>query len=200
MRYSPKPLSSQSDARDRARDFGALFAHVLLQTVAPWARFVVKPVWREPWTDSTWILSAVRSDEEVAFELSDGSWLFAGQTLGVRRSDRDGNLWLTTLRYKYRWQANESDDSWLIRWDYVREPRSPEHPRAHVHVNAVPEHYQAGRDAFARLHIPAGRVGIEDVAAFLLRDHGVRPVSDTSEEVIEEARLIFARIQGRLPP
>lgn len=188
MRYSPKPLSSQNDARDRARDFGALFQHVLLATVAPWTHIAVKPVWRRPWEDSTWTLSTA---DDGPFELSDGSWLYAGQTLGVRRSKRDGNLWLTTLRYKYRWQVSAEDDSWIIRWDYVKEPRAVDHARAHVHINAHPEHYHATRTEFHQLHIPAGRLGIEDIASFLLSsDLDMPPVSEDWEDVIADARLI----------
>jgi hypothetical protein len=34
----------------------------------------------------------------VPMELTNGTWLLAAQTLGVRESRRDGNLWLTTLQ------------------------------------------------------------------------------------------------------
>jgi hypothetical protein len=199
LRYSPKPLSSRNDARDRATDFGALFRHTLLNTVATHARIIVKPVWREPWANCTWILSAVDDENrEVAFELNDGTWLFAAQTLGVRESERApaGQLWLTTLKYKYRWQADESDASWIIRWEYARTPRRANEPRAHLHVNAQPPAFQQNEKAFHRLHIPAGRVGIEDVASFLLHDQGVRASSPNADEVIEEARATFRRILG----
>ena len=64
-----------------------------------------------------------------------------------------------TESYGYRLQADDSIESWLIRWEYFRDPPKPDYqyPRAHVHVNAqFPDNRPAGR-----LHIPSRRVPLE---------------------------------------
>jgi hypothetical protein len=117
----------------------------------------------------------------------------------VRRSEADGNLWLTTLSYTYQWQATEDDGSWFVRWEYERESRGP-YPRSHVHVNAAPAGYAATDKHFAKLHLPSGRVAIEHVVDFLVREHGVPTISKRWAEVLEEASRIFAQIQARGRP
>jgi hypothetical protein len=43
-----------------------------------------------------------------------------------------------TVAYGYRFQSGDNMASWLLRWEYSREPPRPdyEYPLAHVHVNA----------------------------------------------------------------
>jgi hypothetical protein len=195
--YSPEPLSNQTEAVGIAGAFAALFAHVLNVSVAKHAHVPLVPVLREPWTDSTWLLSHVDSLKvPTAFELNDGTWLFAAQTLGVRESRRDGNRWLTTLQHAYQWQAEEDDNSWIVRWDYRREPND-EYPAAHIHVNGAPSTYPATGKVFPKLHLPAGRVALEEVVAFLVDEVGVPASSGTWREVVAESKEIFDRIQGR---
>jgi hypothetical protein len=126
---------------------------------------------------TTWVISSGRDEAPMPFRLTDGTWLLAAQTLGVRESSTDGQLWLTTLQSVYRWQASEEDASWLVRWEYDRD--AGHYPAAHVHVNAT------------------GRVAIEDVIEFLITEQGLEPISDNWNEVLVEARAHFRRIQGR---
>jgi len=53
--------------------------------------------------------------------LVDGSYLFLYHRLGLRRPER----FLATLEYIYRYQADASDDSWIFRYEYQREPKPP---------------------------------------------------------------------------
>jgi hypothetical protein len=153
------------------------------------------------WRRSIWVVSAFDGVVPAPFELEDGTWLFAAQTLAVRESHTDGQLWLTTLSYTYQWQSSRDDGSWIARWCYGRETPSgttkPAADRAHLHVNGVPSDYAQDAKHFPKLHLPAGRIGIEDLAAFLVREHGVPARSENWEEVLEEARQIFANIQAR---
>jgi hypothetical protein len=197
--YSPEPLSTASDARGTARAFSALFGHVLRATVTRSNIRLVPVEQAGDWREWRWTVSAFDSDGvPVPFELTDRTWLFAAQVLGVRESRRDGNLWLATLSATYQWQAGEDDGSWLVRWDYEREPPHG-YPRSHIHVNASPGGYPAGRKDFHKLHLPTGRVAIEDVVSFLIREQEAASVSPLWEAVLEEAAEIFATIQGRQP-
>jgi hypothetical protein len=77
-----------------------------------------------------------------------------------------------TESYGYRLQADASMGSWLIRWEYVRDPPAAyfSYPRAHVHVNGkFPSEAPIGR-----LHIPTRRMPLELVLRHLITDWGVR--------------------------
>src|SRR5439155_7866271 len=77
---------------------------------------------RGDWQRWKWVVSALDGVKPRAFRLTNGTWLFAAQTLGVRESSREpDNRWLTTLKYTYQWQANEDNRSWMVRWCYSRE-------------------------------------------------------------------------------
>lgn len=198
--YSPEPLSSGSQAQTIAYAFGVLYAHVLQATVTRDKINLMPVPHKGDWTRARWIVSAFDGVRPRAFELNDGSWLFAAQTLGVRESSREpGTHWLTTLNYTYRWQGDEDNGSWIVRWCYAREKNGSELPpseRAHVHVNATPNGYTGPH--FPDLHLPSGRVAIEDVAAYLISDEiGCPTHSDRADEVVEEAREIFAKILRR---
>lgn len=154
------------------------------------------------WKQSVWVVSAFDGLLPAPFELGDGTWLFAAQTLGVRESQTDGQLWLTTLGYTYQWQSDRDDGTWMVRWCYQRETASgttkPAPERAHLHVNGIPSDYDEDAKHFPKLHLPAGRIGIEDLAAFLVRECSVPARSPKNwEEVLDEARQIFAKIQAR---
>ncbi len=80
-----------------------------------------------------------------------------------------------TLSYSYRLLADASPKSWLIRWEYVREPPQPDYayPRAHVHINSA----FADGQPVGGLHIPTGRVPLELVIRHLITDWAVTPRS-----------------------
>jgi hypothetical protein len=201
--FSPEPLSSASDANKTAFAFGVLYAHVLQTTVT---RDNVRTLHLErgsKWRRWKWIVSALDGLTARSFQLTNGTWLFAAQTLGVRESSLEpGNYWLTTLKYTYQWQTDADNASWIVRWCYSREDPAgnliPSTERGHVHVNATPAGYM-GSDHFPDLHLPAGRIGIEDLAAYLIGPEvGCSAISDKADEVIEEAREIFRTILRRV--
>jgi hypothetical protein len=126
--------------------------------------------------------------------LQNDRYLYLHQLLGLRR--REG--YLTTLEYSYRYQATESPDSWIWRYEYLREPPAPyPYPRCHLHVNARPGSY-TGDKAFPDLHLPVGeRVTIEAIVRHLVAEQGVQPISPQWETVLAEAEESFAEIQRR---
>lgn len=98
-----------------------------------------------------------------------------------------------TESYAYRLQADESADSWLIRWEYQREPLTSDYPyvRAHVHVRgAFPDGKQAGG-----LHIPTRRVPLELVLWHLIADWGVKPKREDWQQQLEASIDGFDRRQ-----
>jgi hypothetical protein len=94
-----------------------------------------------------------------------------------------------TESYVYRLQGDASTGSWLIRWDYRREPPRADYPypRAHVHVNGrFPDGEPIGRQ-----HIPAPRMPMELVIGYLISDHGVKPRSGDWEAILDESAAGF---------
>lgn len=67
-----------------------------------------------------------------------------------------------TESYTYRLQEGDSMESWLVRWEYQREPPRADYvyPLAHVHVRGE---LPSGKSA-DRLHIPTRRVPLERAA------------------------------------
>lgn len=74
--------------------------------------------------------------------------------------------------YSYRLQRDDSRESWLLRWEYFREPPRADYPYApaHVHLNG---NFADGQPA-ERLHTPTRRVPLELVAWHLIAEWGVR--------------------------
>lgn len=194
--YSPRPLSTRSDAHEVAREFAALLRHILCVSVTrtPLRSQVVEPGSGD-WTRTEWIVIAGDGLVGKPVELNDGTWLLVEHRLGIR--EKGGSFWLTTLSYGYRWQANEDDGSWIVAWDYERERREP--PMFHLHVRCAPGFYPSDRRDFSKLHLPSGRVILEDVIRFLVMEQEVPTVSDNWHDTLAEAEEIFRAIQaGRL--
>jgi hypothetical protein len=90
-----------------------------------------------------------------------------------------------TESYVYRLQTDESPKSWLIRWEYRRDPpvTNYPYPLAHVHVNGMfPDGKPIGHE-----HIPAPRMPLELVVRYLISDRGVKPRTDDWEAILEES-------------
>jgi len=90
-----------------------------------------------------------------------------------------------TESYSYRLQAEASPRSWLVRWDYVRDPSQSDYayPRAHVHMNGT---FFNGAPV-ERLHIPTRRVPLELVIRHLITDWNVKPRSGDWETILGES-------------
>jgi hypothetical protein len=72
------------------------------------------------------------------------------------------------VTYQYRLQRNHDPNSWLVRWEFLREkPRANyDYPLAHIHVNGA----VADRADGHRLHFPTRRVPLEFVLWLLIVD------------------------------
>lgn len=94
-----------------------------------------------------------------------------------------------TESYVYRLQADESPKSWLIRWEYRRDPprKNYPYPLAHLHVNGtLPDGTPIDHD-----HIPAPRMPLELVIRYLISDRGVKPRTADWEAILKESAADF---------
>jgi hypothetical protein len=101
-----------------------------------------------------------------------------------------------TESYTYRLQSGETMESWLIRWEYQREPPRPDYvyPAAHVHVHgAFPD-----AEPIGRLHIPTRRVPFELILWHLIAEWGVESKSRDWQTILTESIEGFDR--GRTMP
>jgi len=99
-----------------------------------------------------------------------------------------------TESYSYRWQADASPGSWLIRWEYVRDPPRADYayPRAHAHVNS----FLASGTPVARIHIAGPRMPLELVIRNLISDWGVKPRTGDWPAILHESAKGFADHPG----
>ena len=89
----------------------------------------------------------------------------------------------------YRLQADASRGSWLIRWDYRRDPPLADYayPRAHVHVNS----FFADGAPVGRIHVATGRLPLELVVRNLITDWDVKPRTKDWEAILDESAKSF---------
>jgi len=98
-----------------------------------------------------------------------------------------------TVTYGYRLQTGDDPNSWLLRWEYSREPPKAgyEYPLAHLHANANFVDSGLAVDRLAKtpshLHIPTARVPLELVLWHLIAEWAVTPKIDDWREVLSES-------------
>ncbi|HUY72922.1 MAG TPA: hypothetical protein VND98_07300 [Solirubrobacterales bacterium] len=105
--------------------------------------------------------------------------LFVRHTIVVH----DGHC--QTESYAYRLQGDLTSASWILRWEYFRDPPRPDYPYplAHVHVNGA---FTNGKP-IAPLHIPASRVPLESVIWHLIAEWDVAPRNDAWRALLSES-------------
>jgi hypothetical protein len=103
-----------------------------------------------------------------------------------------------TKSYEYRFQADESRKSWLMRWEYERERPRPDYPYplAHMHIRATsPDGTPIDGHPVDRHHIPTGGRGhpipLEEIIRYLITDRGVNSKSKNWEAILEESAKTF---------
>jgi hypothetical protein len=128
----------------------------------------------------TFQLTRLVKDDDAPLELhGTAARLFVQQMVVVE----DGLS--RTESYSYCLQADASPQSWLIRWDYRREPPRTDYayPRAHVHVNGM----LSDLTVISALHIPTRRVPLELVIRHLITEWGVKPKSEDWQAILDES-------------
>jgi hypothetical protein len=128
--------------------------------------------------------------------LNDGRFLRLYFLLERMRTDEGWRLKVRESSLQYQATA-QSDDQWICRYDYLREPGPDPHPQTHLQVNGTlaavgvlpPDH------PLGRVHFPTDRVSLEAVIRLLADQFSVlchtesalwRPVLAESERAFQE--------------
>jgi hypothetical protein len=103
----------------------------------------------------------------------------------VQQKVEVGDAHVATLTYHYRYQLDETKDSWRFRWEYFRSKPKKDYryPLAHFHVNAVTE----DRPDLSDLHFATRRVPLELVLWTLLAEWSVKPLYNDWEKTLNES-------------
>jgi hypothetical protein len=124
-------------------------------------------------------LTRVVNEDKAPLELDGVSLcLFVKHVVAIE----DGRC--RTDSYSYRLQSDGWPKSWLIRWEYVRDPPRGDYayPPAHVHVNAT----FADGTPVGHLHVPTGRVSLELVLRHLITDWNVKPRTEDWGDILDQ--------------
>jgi len=102
---------------------------------------------------------------------------------------------LHTASYRYVLQSDDTRNSWLVRWEYLRErPPGYLYSLGHVHVRAgfaEPGGGDMAAKALERLHLPTARVAFELVIRHLIAERGVQAKTGDWDEIIEDSLAGF---------
>lgn len=100
-----------------------------------------------------------------------------------------------TAAYRYVLQADPAHDSWLARWEYLRErPSGYPYALGHVHVQAdFAEPLRAGPagKALSRMHLPTARVALELVLRHVIAEWGVQAKTDGWSKILDDSLAGF---------
>lgn len=69
----------------------------------------------------------------------------------------------------------DDEDAWICRYEYEREPSSPNVPRAHLHVNRRAQKGWHLKRPLKRTHFPTMRMSVEHLIWYLIEEGGVTP-------------------------
>ena len=175
-------MAGQS-ARSAAQGLADHFNGVLNRTVSESRLTVVS----DPEHDDQFHLTRLVDRQRVPLELRGTSLrLFVTQAIRVV----DGHC--RTVSYSYRLQTGEQTNTWLLRWEYFRQPPKSgyEYVLGHVHFNgdfvgsAADLHIQQSPD---HLHIPTGRVALELVIWHLVSEWAVRPEAADWQAILRDS-------------
>ena len=163
-------------ARSAAQAFVDHLNAVLNATVSDARLSLLAPPEDEHAFEITRLVGAARAPLDL---LGSSHRLFVRHTVVVL----DG--YCRTESYGYRLQSGEEAGSWLLRWEYFRDPPRPAYPYplAHLHVNGV----FADGGPIAMLHIPASRVPLESVVWHLIAEWGIAPRNDGWRGLLRES-------------
>jgi hypothetical protein len=143
------------------------------------ARLTLLPL---PHDEALFTLACLDGQSPVSFALH-GTTKRLGVVQGLRVVD--GHC--QTLGYQYNFALDEQKESWLIRWEYLRDQPTPDYryPLAHVHLNG--EFTPDAAASLPRLHVPTSRVPLELVLWHLIAEWGVTPKSADWREILQES-------------
>jgi len=143
-----------------------------------------------PYSSTRFLIACVHDARPVPFALH-GSVL---QLYVEHEVDATGDK-AHTASYRYVLQADDARDSWLVRWEYLRDrPAGYPYALGHLHVHAnfadAPGTDPAAK-ALSQLHLPTARVALELVLRHMIAEWGVKAKTDAWSEILEESLAGF---------
>lgn len=124
-------------------------------------------------------------------------FISAGQYFHFEPDARfEGEIKVVTDGYVYRVRSSETAGPDPFQWHW--HPEVQKQPDCHLHVGAQ---HDAG--PLNSLHLPSGRVGFEEVLAFLILEYDVRPARPDWQDVLLDTRTRFETYRtwaGARPP
>lgn len=113
-------------------------------------------------------------------QLGERIWLLVEQV--VEADAAAGTVEVLSYRYVYTLGSDPwAEDAWIFRYEYDRSP-GPGYPysAAHVHLNLHEGGRQVGSKVFKKLHLPTGRVGLEQILIHLILEFDVPTIGDAA--------------------
>ncbi len=146
-------------------------------------------------TSVVWIVAPTRTGDGLLLQLSEDAvrlpvrdrdplWLQATQDFHFERDHRFGGEWkVKTDGYAYTIAATDDLSQELFAWHWHPNSR----PDTHLHVGR--RHPELG--SVGKMHVPCGRVAMEEVALFAIHDLGVVPQRDDRQSILQDSLIRF---------
>lgn len=143
-----------------------------------------------PYSATRYLIACVQEARVVPFDLH-GSTLLLYVEHEVDIADDKAH----TAAYRYVLQADVTHESWLARWEYLRErPSGYPYALGHVHVRAdFAQPLRAGPadKALSRMHLPTARVALELVLRHVIAEWGVQAKTDAWSQILDDSLAGF---------
>lgn len=131
-------------------------------------------------------------DQRIApLALNPRGALYFQQYVRIEEVGGDPRVIVEESAYSYFMDA-EDEASYVFRYEYTRSPVNNK-PHSHFHVNGT--HPTIASLDYKRVHIPAGRISLEQILAHLIIEHHVNPKSDQKAtlELLRKSHQGFSR-------
>lgn len=143
-----------------------------------------------PYSATRFLITCVQEARPVPFELH-GSPLLLYVEHEVDAAEDKAH----TAAYRYVLQAGDEHESWLVRWEYLRDrPAGYPYALGHLHVRAdFNEPLRAGSAAkkLSRLHLPTARVAFELVLRHVITEWAVQTKTDAWSQILDDSQAGF---------
>ena len=145
----------------------------------------------EGFQPNLWHITRIQGRDTAPLELEPRGALNFLQNVGVKEINGEPRIVVEEYAYSF-FRDKDNEDSYVLRYEYSRTPDN-EKPHSHIHVNGV--HPIFPELDYKRLHIPVGRVSIEQVIAHLILEHGITAKNgkDAAIEILRESHRNFSR-------
>jgi hypothetical protein len=133
-----------------------------------------------------WLVTRYQNGKTLPLELRPSGFLFFRQLVS-REIDPDpavkDHIIVQEAVYTFALTENQDED-WVFRYEWNRSQSKQSRPHSHLHIKAV---HPVFRDIdFERVHLPVGRLSIEQILAHLILEHGIEPKAEVRDTIIEE--------------